>query len=153
MNNNWCPRTHVPWGCSSKTKTALYFRYWFAPVGVSIGIKNSRPKKAPPNPILEKAYASSKKLKHKQVCRFHPTSHGFVLIHVPFQLQGLAKQVDMSERQVERWLRLRRGQDKPSTLTKFCENSWRCLYYTFSFIYGVIVLWDKPWLWEINQCW
>lgn len=39
-----------------------------------------------------------------------------------FQISGLAKQLDWSERQVERWLRLRRSQDKPSTLTKFCEN-------------------------------
>jgi len=36
---------------------------------------------------------------------------------------ALAKQLDWSERQVERWLRLRRSQDKPSTLIKFCE-SW-----------------------------
>ncbi|XP_063926825.1 ceramide synthase 6-like isoform X1 [Zophobas morio] len=109
-------------------------KYWFAPVGISLGIKNTKPKKAPPNHVLEKAYTTSKKWKHKQ-------------------LQGLAKQVDMSERQVERWLRLRKGQNKPSTLTKFCENSWRCLYYTSSFVYGVVVLWNKPWLWSINECW
>lgn len=89
---------------------------------------------------------------------------------------GLAKQLDWTERQVERWLRLRRSQDRPSTLTKFCENrlviilvycitvcqeyaynivslfSWRCLYYIYSFFYGLIVLWDKPWLWDINHC-
>lgn len=39
-----------------------------------------------------------------------------------FKILALAKQLDWSERQVERWLRLRRTQDKPSTLTKFCEN-------------------------------
>ncbi|XP_074033325.1 ceramide synthase 6 isoform X2 [Leptinotarsa decemlineata] len=109
-------------------------KYWFAPVGTSLGIKNSRPKHAPDNPILEKAYVLSKKWKHKQI-------------------QGLAKQLDMTERQVERWLRLRKGQNKPSTLVKFCENSWRCLYYTFSFIYGITILWNKPWLWNINECW
>lgn len=69
------------------------------------------------------------------------------------QIQGLAKQLDISERQVERWLRLRKGQNKPSTLVKFCENSWRCLYYFCSFTSGVIILWDKPWLWDINRCW
>lgn len=112
----------------------LIFRYWFSPVGISLGIKSNRPKKAPSNPVLEKAYISTRKLKHKQV-------------------QGLAKQLDWSERQVERWLRLRRIQDKPSTLIKFCETSWRCLYYTFSFTYGCIVLWDKEWLWDIQKCW
>ncbi|KAI4491287.1 hypothetical protein M0802_010220 [Mischocyttarus mexicanus] len=65
---------------------------------------------------------------------------------------ALAKQLDWTERQIERWLRLRRSQDKPSTLTKFCENSWRCSYYTYSFFYGLIILWNKPWLWDINQC-
>lgn len=40
------------------------------------------------------------------------------------QITALAKQLDWSERQVERWLRLRRSQDRPSTLTKFCENRY-----------------------------
>lgn len=110
-------------------------KYWFGPVGISLGIKNSRPKKAPTNPLLERAFLTNRKqLKHKQI-------------------QGLAKQLDWSERQVERWLRLRRSQEKPTTLVKFTENAWRCLYYTFSFVYGVIILWDKPWLWDINECW
>lgn len=107
-------------------------RYCFSPVGKWLGIKTNRSKKAQPNPILEKAYVN-KQIKHKQ-------------------LLALAKQVDWSERQVERWLRLRRSQDRPSTLTKFCENSWRCLYYSYSFIYGLVVLWDKPWLWDIKHC-
>ncbi|KAK9754229.1 TLC domain [Popillia japonica] len=110
-------------------------KYWFGPVGISLGIKNSRPKKAPNNPVLEKAFLSNhKQLKHKHI-------------------QGLAKQLDWSERQVERWLRLRRSQEKPTTLVKFTENAWRCLYYIFSFCYGLIILWDKPWLWNINECW
>ncbi|KAF7272109.1 hypothetical protein GWI33_015074 [Rhynchophorus ferrugineus] len=112
----------------------LFEKYWFAPVGLSLGIKNSRPKKAPPNPVLEKAYNQSKKWEQKQI-------------------QGLAKQLDQTERQIERWLRLRKGQNKPSTLTKFCENAWRCVYYIFSFSYGIIILWDKAWLWDINECW
>lgn len=28
--------------------------------------------------------------------------------------------------------------------------SWRCSYYTYSFFYGIIVLWDKPWLWDVK---
>lgn len=45
-------------------------RYWFAPVGLSLGIKNIRPKNASENPVLEKAYMQSKKWKHKQVSIF-----------------------------------------------------------------------------------
>lgn len=112
----------------------IFERYWFSPIGISLGIRYSRSKRAPPNAVLDKAYLGSARLRHKHI-------------------QGLAKQLDWTERQVERWLRLRKSQDKPSTLVKFCENSWRCLYYSMSFMYGVVVLWDKPWLWDINRCW
>ncbi|OXU26390.1 hypothetical protein TSAR_013424 [Trichomalopsis sarcophagae] len=122
-------------------------RFCFAPFGRSLGIKTSRSKKAAPNPILDKAY-NGKKIKQKQ------ENHNMLETYEICELQitALAKQLDWSERQVERWLRLRRAQDKPSTLTKFCENSWRCLYYTYSFFFGLFILWDKPWLWNINHC-
>jgi ceramide synthetase len=45
----------------------LLCRYWFTPVGISLGIKNTKPKKAPPNAILERAYLLKRKIKHKQV--------------------------------------------------------------------------------------
>lgn len=60
--------------------------------------------------------------------------------------------MDMTERQVERWWRLRRSQDKPSTLVKFCENMWRFTFYLASFTFGLVILWDKDWLWNIDQC-
>ncbi|KAF9798008.1 hypothetical protein SFRURICE_007527, partial [Spodoptera frugiperda] len=41
--------------------------YWFAPFGKSLGIKNTRSKKAPSNPKLENAYQLSPKIKHKQL--------------------------------------------------------------------------------------
>ncbi|XP_021205425.1 ceramide synthase 6 isoform X2 [Bombyx mori] len=115
-------------------------KYWFAPFGKSIGIKNTRPKKAPNNPKLENAYQASSKLKHKQ------------LLLRKDEICALAKQVDLSERQVERWWRLRRSQDKPSTLVKFCENCWRCSFYLYNFSYGMFILWEKTWLWDIDQC-
>lgn len=81
----------------------LICRYWLTPIGMSLGIKNKKVKKAPYNEVLEKAHQSKEKLKHKQIT-------------------GLAKQLDWPERKVERWLRVRRSQDKPTTLVKFCEN-------------------------------
>ncbi|KAB0791308.1 hypothetical protein PPYR_03108 [Photinus pyralis] len=107
---------------------------WFAPLGVAIGMKEYRSKTAPPNAVLERAYMRYKRVNNKQI-------------------QGLAKQLDWPDRKVERWLRLRRSQDQPSTLMKFCENSWRCLYYVSSFLLGLVVLWNKPWFWDISQCW
>ncbi|KAJ6635275.1 Ceramide synthase 6 [Pseudolycoriella hygida] len=71
----------------------------------------------------------------------------------PHYVVGLVKQVDLTERQIERWWRLRRAQDRPSTLDKFCETSWKCLYYTYSFTFGTIIFWDKPWLWDVKSCW
>lgn len=53
--------------------------------------------------VLEDAYQNGSVWKHKEVL-------------------GLAKRVDWTERQVWRWLRLRKLQGKPSTLVKFCEN-------------------------------
>ncbi|XP_013184237.1 ceramide synthase 5 isoform X1 [Amyelois transitella] len=113
--------------------------YWFAPFGKSLGIKNTRPKKASNIPQLEAAYQKSSKIKHKQ-------------FFLKEKITALAKQLDLSERQVERWWRHRRSQDKPSTLVKFCENAWRCLFYLYSFSYGLFILWDKVWLWDIDHC-
>ncbi|KAF4528581.1 hypothetical protein B566_EDAN015801 [Ephemera danica] len=89
-------------------------KYWFSPLGLVLGIKNSKPKRVPPNAVLESAY---KKLKG-------PNKHKEIL--------GLSKQVDLTERQIE---------------------SWRCFYYTLAFFGGLYIVWDKPWLWDINKCW
>lgn len=109
-------------------------RCWLSPVGKSLGIKSTKAKPPVPNKTLENAYNSSPKLNHKT-------------------LVSLSKQLDMSERQIERWWRRRRAQDKPTTLTKFCENCWRCIYYSYSFAFGMYVMWDKVWLWDIKECW
>ncbi|XP_039751742.1 ceramide synthase 6-like isoform X1 [Pararge aegeria] len=111
----------------------LLERLIFAPFGRYLGIKDRKPKKPPPNPKLEAAYKANPRAHQQQVC-------------------GLAKQLDMSERQVERWFRLRRCQNKPSTLVKFCENVFKCSFYICNFIFGFVVLWDKDWLWDIDQC-
>lgn len=111
----------------------LLERFWFAPAGVSVGIRNARPKRAEPEPALEVAYAASSKLKRKQAA-------------------ALAEPLGWTDRRVERWWRKRRNQDKPSTLVKFCENAWRCTYYIFSTAFGAYVLWDKSWLWDVDRC-
>lgn len=113
-------------------------RYLFFPLGIANGLRPVRPWKgqAPDNPILEKAFLQARrgKVNYKQI-------------------QGLAKQLDWTERRVERWIRMRRMMDRPSTLVKFMESGWRATYYTFAFSYGLWVLWDKPWFWDINECW
>nr|CAD7203461.1 unnamed protein product [Timema douglasi] len=109
-------------------------RYLFAPLGVFLGIKTRKKRHLAPNEALKKVAHVNRKLTHSE-------------------LVGLSKRLDLSERQVERLLRQQHAQYKPSTLVKFCETSWRFLYYLSSFLFGVFCLWDKPWLWDINNCW
>ena len=70
-----------------------------------------------------------------------------------FTLLRLAKELDMSERQVERWLRQRLLVGKSSKLDKFSESAWRALYYSTLYAYSWVVLWDKKWFWSIRACW
>lgn len=107
--------------------------FCFTPLGLALGIKGNKVKKAVDNEILEKAFKHVK-TKHKDIA-------------------GLAKQLDWSERQVERWMRTRRQQERPSTLAKFAETGWRFTYYAYSFSFALYVLWDKPWLWNTDLCW
>ena len=55
--------------------------------------------------------------------------------------------------QVQRWFRQRKLAEMPSTLQKFCETGWRFVFYTGIFVYGLAVLWHKPYFWDINLCW
>jgi hypothetical protein len=74
-------------------------------------------------------------------------------LSVLLQIRGLAKQLDVSEEEVESWLKLRSAQDTPSVLTKFSESFWRCCYYTSAWTAAVLIVWDKPWFWDLDQCW
>ncbi|XP_015926266.1 ceramide synthase 6 [Parasteatoda tepidariorum] len=105
----------------------------FAPIGCYLGLK-PKTYKLRDNPVLEKAYKENGKLE-------------------PKQLQGLAKQTDLSEREIQRWFRKRVSRNKPSTLNKFTESAWRFTFYLGAFSYGLYALWDKPWLLDTNFCW
>ncbi|XP_078571695.1 ceramide synthase 6-like isoform X1 [Branchiostoma floridae x Branchiostoma japonicum] len=112
----------------------IFERFIAGPIGQSLGIPGER-KYAEPNAILEKVFTSITKNPDEK------------------RLQGLAKQLDWSERQVQRWFRRRRNQDRPTLLQKFKEGSWRFTFYTLSFSYAVTILKDKPWLKDIKYCW
>ncbi|XP_076134860.1 ceramide synthase 4a isoform X1 [Alosa pseudoharengus] len=66
---------------------------------------------------------------------------------------GLVKQCGLTRRQIETWFRHRRNQDKPSNTKKFCEASWRFVFYLIAFSAGLASLIDTPWFWEHRECW
>ncbi|MGH0138457.1 UNVERIFIED_CONTAM: hypothetical protein FKN15_066650 [Acipenser sinensis] len=67
------------------------------PCALGLKIQANGPQKAQHNAILEK----------------HPDEK---------RLEGLSKQLDWDVRTIQRWFRQRRNQEKPSTLSKFCES-------------------------------
>uniref|UniRef100_A0A3B5M3S5 Homeobox domain-containing protein n=1 Tax=Xiphophorus couchianus TaxID=32473 RepID=A0A3B5M3S5_9TELE len=67
-------------------------------------IQAGAPRRVQPNAVLERLYQSN--TVHKDTR----------------QLEGLSKQLDWEERKIQRWFRIRRNQDRPSTQKKFCES-------------------------------
>ncbi|XP_075984142.1 ceramide synthase 2-like [Anticarsia gemmatalis] len=106
-------------------------KYCFQALGRALGIKNKKQRVVEAIPLLESAYRKSRKEK---------------------DVIALAKQLDMTEREVERWWRLRRNVDKPSKMTKFCEHAWRATYFGCNSLAGLYILWDKDYFWDINKC-
>ncbi|KAL6737305.1 hypothetical protein Aduo_010960 [Ancylostoma duodenale] len=45
------------------------------------------------------------------------------------------------------------GFARQTRVKRILECFWRFSYYTFAFLYGCVVLWNKPWLWDVKQCW
>nr|XP_040060289.1 ceramide synthase 5 isoform X2 [Gasterosteus aculeatus aculeatus] len=82
----------------------LFERFIASPCARSLRIQPTVGRRAQPNAVLEKVFASITK---------NPDSR---------RLDGLSKQLDWEVRKVQRWFRQRRNQDKPSMHTKFCES-------------------------------
>ena len=58
-----------------------------------------------------------------------------------------------AKNRVDRWFAKRRLVNQPSRMQKFCEESWRCLFYLTTTVYGLYVLWDKSWFADPLYCW
>uniref|UniRef100_A0A8D0GVH9 Ceramide synthase 6 n=1 Tax=Sphenodon punctatus TaxID=8508 RepID=A0A8D0GVH9_SPHPU len=81
----------------------IFERFIAKPCALGLNVQANGPQKAQPNAILEKVFTAITK---------HPDEK---------RLEGLSKQLDWDVRSIQRWFRQRRNQEKPSTLTKFCE--------------------------------
>jgi len=116
----------------------LFQRYISRPLGLYLGLRDSKRLKASTNPALEELSTRWSSLTSKQ-------RETEVVRH--------SRELHMTERQIDRWLRRRKLQNKPNTLDKFAETGWRAFYYNSVLAYGIYILWDKPWLWDIRKCW
>ncbi|NWR81761.1 CERS2 synthase, partial [Centropus unirufus] len=113
----------------------LFETYVATPLAGLLNVKEKIRLKAAPNPVLEKFYATTSK---------HPKQADVEL---------LSRQSGCAVRQVERWFRRRRNQDRPSLLKKFREASWRFTFYLIAFIAGMAVIVDKPWFYDLREVW
>uniref|UniRef100_A0AAQ5X8E6 Homeobox domain-containing protein n=1 Tax=Amphiprion ocellaris TaxID=80972 RepID=A0AAQ5X8E6_AMPOC len=53
------------------------------------------------------------------------------------EVVSLGKQCGLSQRKIHTWFRHRRNQDRPSNTKKFCEASWRFVFYVVAFTAGL----------------
>ncbi|XP_013204083.1 LOW QUALITY PROTEIN: ceramide synthase 5 [Microtus ochrogaster] len=113
----------------------LFERFIAKPCALHVGIEDSVLYRVESNETLEKVFISITKYPDEK------------------RLEGLSKQLDWDVRKIQCWFRHRRNQDKPPTLTKFCESMWRLTFYLFIFCYGIRFLWLTPWFWDTRQCW
>ncbi|XP_075385588.1 ceramide synthase 6 [Tenrec ecaudatus] len=113
----------------------IFERFVAKPCAIALNIQANGPQIARPNAILEKVFTAITK---------HPDEK---------RLEGLSKQLDWEVRNIQRWFRQRRNQEKPSILTKFCESMWRFSFCLYLFTYGVRFLKKTPWLWNTRHCW
>ncbi|KAM3608573.1 uncharacterized protein V6R79_001126 [Siganus canaliculatus] len=91
--------------------------------------------RAEPNPLLENYFHEKTRFPSKD------------------DVSALCKKTTWSERKVQVWFRRRRNQGRPGLRKRFCEASWRCVFYLFAFIFGIVTLYDKPWVYDLRQIW
>ncbi|XP_036267690.1 ceramide synthase 3 isoform X1 [Pipistrellus kuhlii] len=117
----------------------LIIRHFFekfiaTPLAKAVGIKEEV-RKIIPNTVLETFYRRSTRKPSED------------------DVYGLAKKCSLTERQVERWFRSRRNQDRPCRMKKFQEACWRFAFYLMITVAGIAFLYDKPWVYDLGEVW
>uniref|UniRef100_A0A3Q1MR56 sphingosine N-acyltransferase n=1 Tax=Bos taurus TaxID=9913 RepID=A0A3Q1MR56_BOVIN len=110
-------------------------RFVALPLSRWLGVRNQIRRPADPNATLEKHYL----MKGRE-----PTES---------QMNLLATQCGLTLRQTQCWFRRRRNQDRPCLTKKFCESSWKFVFYLCCFVCGTMVLYHESWLWTPVKCW
>lgn len=121
------------------TALVLFVRYllefqFFWAFGYKLGIKKVSTHYVP-NPVLEAHFQQKgPRVSSKTLTR-------------------LIKETGMEEREIHRWLRRRAREGKSPPIRKFAEALFKFVFYSFSFTFGMVLLWYRPWLWDIQECW
>uniref|UniRef100_A0A8D2JFN4 Ceramide synthase 3 n=1 Tax=Varanus komodoensis TaxID=61221 RepID=A0A8D2JFN4_VARKO len=97
-------------------------RYIAAPLADFLGVKSVQRIKPQPNLVLEIFFKNCKKK--------------------PSQIRRLAKKCNWTVHLVEKWFRRRRNLEIPTLHKKFQEACWRCIFFSISFVAGIIFLYD-----------
>ncbi|KAJ0011741.1 hypothetical protein NQD34_012716 [Periophthalmus magnuspinnatus] len=113
----------------------LFERFCAPPMSRCLGVRDRLQVPAASSPKLESYY--------KQKSR-KPSQKEIVL---------LMSQCGKTQRQIETWFRLRRNQDRPGQTKKFGEAAWRFFFYSAAFIAGLSCLINRPWFWDLRECW
>uniref|UniRef100_A0A673C0Q0 Ceramide synthase 2-like n=2 Tax=Sphaeramia orbicularis TaxID=375764 RepID=A0A673C0Q0_9TELE len=113
----------------------LFERFCAPPMGRCLGVRNRIQVTAAPSPKLESYYTQ----------RSRRPSQSEVI--------SLMSQCGKTQRQIEMWFRLRRNQDRPCRTKKFGEAAWRFFFYISAFMAGLTCLIDRPWFWDLRECW
>ncbi|XP_029808146.1 ceramide synthase 3 [Suricata suricatta] len=120
---------------TKRSNSHLSHRFVAMPLAKALGVKEEVRKTVTPNTVLENFFTCSKR-KPSQA-----------------DIYGLAKKCNLTERQVERWFRSRRNQERPCRMKRFQEACWRFTYYLIMTVAGIIFLYDKPWVYDLLEVW
>eukprot|EP00123_Amoebidium_parasiticum_P021241 comp6394_c0_seq1/m.2194 comp6394_c0_seq1/g.2194 ORF comp6394_c0_seq1/g.2194 comp6394_c0_seq1/m.2194 type:complete len:416 (-) comp6394_c0_seq1:195-1442(-) len=111
----------------------------FPLIGRRLGVcERIQPIRLEPNAVLEAFYLANKR-----------KTRGGLKSHL---LKDLCARTNMDGRSIERWFRRRRQVDVVSPMTKFSESMFKALFYFCTFTYGLLLLLNRPWLWDLREC-